>query len=305
LCDSATVLRDGQVVGRYKKEEFSIDKIAEDMIGHKVVKVYKEKKKTEDNKVISFKDFSVNMPGEAVHNVNLDINQGEIIGVTGLAGHGKLALGCGVMGMYKTEGSVLYKNEQLDTNDTGKLIEKGIYMLPDDRKNLGLLLNHSVMENVVFTAMQNKNRFLKIFPWKCFSVLNKSESKEYLRNCVEKFNIKCSSTNQKVKELSGGNQQKVCIARALAIDPEVLFVAEPTRGVDIAAKERILDMLLSINKDKNTTIIVASSELEELKRICDRIVVMYEGKIFDILPPECDDKTFALAFSGERSREYE
>lgn len=99
--------------------------------------------------------------------------------------------------------------------------------------------------------------------------------------------------------MSGGNQQKVCIARALALEPKVLFVSEPTRGIDIGAKEIILEILLDINHQLGTTIVIASSELDELKRICERIVVLYRGLIFAVLPPDGEDKAFALALSGE------
>ncbi|WBW99009.1 sugar ABC transporter ATP-binding protein [Oceanirhabdus sp. W0125-5] len=300
LCDKATILRDGEVAAVYDKEEFNIEKIAEDMIGHKVVKVQREKKEISKETILSFENFAVNMPGEEASEVNLNINKGEILGITSLAGHGKMALGYGIMGMYDTEGTVNYKGENLDLNDSGKIIDKGIYMLPDDRKNMGLLLNHSVRDNVIFAALQNKNRFLKRFFIDSLGMLNKKESHEHVEHAIEKFNIKCSSMYQSVRELSGGNQQKVCIARGVALNPEVLFVAEPTRGVDIGAKERILDMLLNINEEKNTTIVIASSELEELKRVCDRILVMYEGKVFKILDPDSDDRDFALALSGER-----
>jgi simple sugar transport system ATP-binding protein len=105
-----------------------------------------------------------------------------------------------------------------------------------------------------------------------------------------------------VRELSGGNQQKVCIARALALEPEILFVSEPTRGIDIGAKEIILETLLNLNQKTGMTLVIASSELDELKRICERIVVLYRGAIFAVLPPDCEDKAFTLALSGERGQ---
>lgn len=305
ICDRVTVLRDGEVVSRYKKLEFNIEKIAEDMIGHKVVKVYNEKKGLKEENILEFQNFSVHMPGERVKDINLTVKKGEILGITSLAGHGKLGLGYGIMGVHKTEGKVNYKGSNLSLDNSKEIIQKGIYMISDDRKNLGLLMDHSVRDNIVFTALQNNNRFLKRIPVFNLSILNKKESKEYVEKCIDDFNIKCSSLNQNVRELSGGNQQKVCIARAIALNPEVLFVAEPTRGVDVGAKERILDMLLKINDENNTTVVIASSELEELKRVCDRVVVMYEGKIFDILDPKISDNNFALALSGEGSYKNE
>ena len=104
--------------------------------------------------------------------------------------------------------------------------------------------------------------------------------------------------DQNTGELSGGNQQKVCIARAIAVNPKVLFVMEPTRGVDIGAKEKILDMLVRMNQEQGMTIVAASSELEELKRISDRIAVLCEGKLSSLLPPEASEKEFAFAYTG-------
>lgn len=305
ICHRVTVLRDGEVVSRYNKEEFHIEKIAEDMIGHKVVKVYKEKKELKEENIVEFNKFSVHMPGDRIKDIDLTVKKGEILGITSLAGHGKLGLGYGIMGVHKTEGTVNYKEDKLALKNSRKIIQKGIYMISDDRKSLGLLMDHSVRDNIVFAALQNNNKFLKRIPLLNLSILNKKESEEYVEKCIEDFNIKCSSLNQKVRELSGGNQQKVCVARAIALEPELLFVAEPTRGVDVGAKERILDMLLKINDENSTTVVIASSELEELKRVCDRIVVMYEGKIFDILDPKRSEKVFALALSGERSYKNE
>ena len=116
---------------------------------------------------------------------------------------------------------------------------------------------------------------------------------------VEKLQIKCSSSEQITRELSGGNQQKVCIARAIAMSPKVLFVCEPTRGVDIEAKEKVLELLLELNQRQNTTIVLVSSELQEMQRICDRIAILCEGRLSAVLSPDADEKDFALAYTGE------
>lgn len=116
---------------------------------------------------------------------------------------------------------------------------------------------------------------------------------------IKKMNIKCTGPHQKVSELSGGNQQKVIISKAISLSPEILMVFEPTRGIDIGVKEIILNLLLEMNRNRKTTIIIVSSELEELMRVCDRIAVLYEGEIFSILTPEHPAGEFALAFAGK------
>ena len=115
---------------------------------------------------------------------------------------------------------------------------------------------------------------------------------------IEELGIKCTGGDQHPSALSGGNQQKVCIARAVVFDPEVLFISEPTRGIDIGAKKVILDYLYNLNRTKGTTIIITSSELTELRSLCDRIAVVYDGTVKSILKPTDSDEKFGLLMSG-------
>ena len=110
--------------------------------------------------------------------------------------------------------------------------------------------------------------------------------------------IKCTGSLQKAKELSGGNQQKICLAKAFCLEPEILFVAEPTRGIDVGAKALVLDALRKINRELGTTIIIISSELEELRSVCDRVAIVFHGEISGILPPEEQPAEFALYMAG-------
>ncbi len=124
-----------------------------------------------------------------------------------------------------------------------------------------------------------------------------------MRKCAQDYikalEIKCTGERQLARNLSGGNQQKVCLAKAFAMNPKLLFVSEPTRGIDVGAKELVLDALRKYNKENGTTIVIVSSELEELRSISDRVVVVCEGKVFGILPPDADATDFGLLMSGE------
>ena len=302
VCDHVTVLRDGRVVSDYEKEDLDMRTLAKDMIGYDVAAVKKQHKNQEKKEILTFQDFSVHMPGEFLDRLNLDVYQGEILGLTSLSGHGKLAAGYGVMGQFSVTGSLFCEGGKVDVKDVRKTIAKGIFLLPDDRKNMGLLLEHSVRDNIIFSGYYGRNLFQKKAGG-LFHVKDKKEIERYVQEQIEKLDIKCESPDQKVKELSGGNQQKVCIARAVLVAPKILFVMEPTRGVDIGAKEKILDMLVQINREHGTTIVAASSELEELKRISDRIAVLCEGKLSCILPPEASDEEFAFAFTGEEEED--
>ena len=120
------------------------------------------------------------------------------------------------------------------------------------------------------------------------------------REYINMLAIKCLHENQKVRELSGGNQQKVCLARAFALNPKLLFVSEPTRGIDVGAKSLVLDMIYKRNREQGTTIVVTSSELEEMRAICDRIAIVHEGKIAGILPASTDSSEFGLLLMGAK-----
>jgi simple sugar transport system ATP-binding protein len=300
LCGAVTVLRDGEVAGRFSGPGYDLAELSECMIGHHVAKARRRSFSSDGEEVLRLDDFSVDMPGEPVHGIDLSVRRGEILGLAGLSGQGRSALGYGVMGMYPGGGRLSVCGEYVRPLSPSAMISRGVFYLPEDRRASGLLPGHSVTDNIVFAAMQSKNAFLRSFPLMPLALVNRRQARTFARECIERFGIRCRGVHQKVSELSGGNQQKVCIARALAMDPEILFVSEPTRGVDIQAKETILSIFLERNETAGTTLIVSSSEIEELVRICDRIAVIYGGRVFDILEPTATDTEFALAFSGER-----
>ncbi|AKL94278.1 ribose/galactose/methyl galactoside import ATP-binding protein [Clostridium aceticum] len=305
ICDRVTVLRDGEVISHYTKEVFEINKIALDMIGMQVVQT--KRKRTVGNKdnIISFQNVQITQGDKLYKEVSLDIKKGEVLGITGLAGYGQEIFGYGLMGLYDMKGSVLINGEKVIPGDVGLVSKKGIYMLPDERKEMGLLLGKSIWENIVFGSYEKHKEFLKYPKMKGLSFLNHSVIHNYSNKLVKDLNIKTKDIYQPIKELSGGNQQKVCIGRALTMNPDLLFVGEPTRGIDIYSKEIVLKMLLKMNEEKGMTIVISSGEIGELKRICDRIVIMYEGEVFDILEPDIDDEVFSLAISGRRVEGYE
>lgn len=298
ICDRVTVFRDGHIVTQYKKEEMSIKKLTHAMMGYEVIKTKRDSKINKNENILTIKNFFVNMPGEELMGIGLDIKEGEILGITSLSGHGKLALGYGIMGLFPSEGTIIMEDEIIDVSNIRGNINKGIFLIPDDRKKMGLLMEHSVEDNIVFSGLYGKNKFLKK-SMKLFKIKDKEKINDTVERYIERLEIKCVDKNQEVMQLSGGNQQKICIARALCMNPKVLFLLEPTRGVDIGAKEKILDMILEMNEKNNMTVVVISSELEELKRISDRVAVLCEGRLSNILPPNSSDEEFTLAYTGE------
>ena len=237
------------------------------------------------------------MPGEMVKGLNLEIKEGEILGLGGMAGQGKIGVANGVMGLYPAKGTVEFNGEKLELNNPKYPLDKGIFFVSEDRKGVGLLLESSIEDNIAYPAMQIKGKFFKK-RFKLFNMVDEEKIRENAQEYIKKLEIRCMSEKQRAQELSGGNQQKVCLAKAFTMDPKVLFVSEPTRGIDVGAKKLVLDILKEYNATKGTTIIITSSEIEELRSVCDRIAIINEGKVAGILSPKADILEFGKMMVG-------
>jgi simple sugar transport system ATP-binding protein len=301
-CDKMVVLRDGNVVVEVPTEGVNVRQIANWMVGRDIGNDNIEKHDTSkmDDKDIIFEieNLWVDMPGEMIKDISLKIRKGEILGIGGLAGQGKLGFPNGVMGLFYSGGEAIFENKPLPLNNTLEALKRGIAFVSEDRRGVGLLLDEPIDWNISFNAMQVQDKFLKTYlGFMKFrdDKLMRTVANEY----IDQLEIKCTSEKQLVRNLSGGNQQKVCLAKAFAMNPKLLFVSEPTRGIDVGAKQLVLDSLRKYNEENGTTIVVISSELEELRSISDRIAIVCEGEIFGILPPETDITEFGLLMSGE------
>ena len=300
ICDTVVVLRDGLLINTVSTKDTNVNQITEWMIGRKMGESEEKIETLDDNKetILSVKNFWVDMPGEMVKGLNLDIKKGEILGLGGMAGQGKIGIANGIMGLYDSSGKVTFKGEIIKLNDPNNPLEKGIFFVSEDRKGVGLLLESSIEENIAYPAMQIQRKFFKKRFGGLFNLVDEEAMKENAQDYIKKLEIRCMSEKQKVQELSGGNQQKVCLAKAFTMDPEVLFVSEPTRGIDVGAKKLVLDTLKEYNSTKGTTIIITSSEIEELRSVCDRIAIINEGKVAGILPPTADILEFGKMMVG-------
>ncbi|MGL6113891.1 MAG: sugar ABC transporter ATP-binding protein [Cetobacterium sp.] len=289
VSDRVVVLRDGIMMKQLITKETNVDEITELMIGRKIENRNKERilKKFSEN-IMELKNLSVNMTGEKIKNLNLKIKKGEILGIGGMAGQGKIAIANGVMGLKETKGEIYYKGEKLQLNTPRLPLINGIFFVSEDRKETGLILNEPIDYNISYPAIYLKNKFLKKNLGGLYKSIDIKKIKSNTDKYIENLEIKCMSGYQKVGELSGGNQQKVCLAKAFTMEPELLFVSEPTRGIDVGAKKIVLDTLKNYNEKENMTIVITSSELEELRQICHRIVIVNEGKVAGILSPEDD-----------------
>lgn len=305
-CDKIVVLRDGLIIEERPADGVTIKEVANWMVGRDVKTSTKSDLKTftsEDPVAMRIKHLWVDMPGESVNDVNLEVYEGEILGIAGLAGQGKLGIANGIMGIYPGGGEVTFKGEKLDLANTAETLKRKIAFVSEDRRGVGLLLDEPIYWNITFNAMQVQNRFLK--KKFLFHFRDEQGMKDISNEYIESLQIRCTGPDQKAGTLSGGNQQKVCLAKAFAMDPEFLFVSEPTRGIDIGAKNLVLQALLDYNREHNTSIVMTSSELEELRQVADRIAVICEGRVAGILPPDAPAEDFGLLMSGESLKERE
>ena len=164
------------------------------------------------------------------------------------------------------------------------------------------MLDQSIEDNIVFNAMQIKGEYLSKFG--PFTLKDAKATRDVANQMIKDLDIRCFGPTQHSGTLSGGNQQKVCIARALVMNPKFLFVSEPTRGIDIGAKKLVLETLVKLNREQGMTIVMVSSELQELRSVSDRIAIVSEGKLVDILSPDASDADFGLAMSGIKPSEH-
>ncbi|KAF2958981.1 sugar ABC transporter ATP-binding protein [Thermotoga sp. Ku-13t] len=300
VSDRITILRDGVVVDSKPASSFTLSEIAEKMVGRKLEDVTlppRSKEPSYDDIIMSIRNLKVRMPGEEVKDFSIDIRRGEILGIGGLAGHGKLGVANGIAGMYPAEGEVYFEGKPFKLNDPSYALNQGVVYLSEDRRGVGLLLDESVEMNIAATAIQVFGKFTRKFLF--LTVYDHKQIRKHALEMIKKLDIRCKSPAQIVRRLSGGNQQKVCLARAFTLNPKILFVSEPTRGIDIGAKKLVLDYLVNLNRKHGITIVMTSSELAELRAICDRIAIVAEGKLSAILSPKASDVEFGLAMSGE------
>lgn len=268
--DRCTVLRDGECVDTVELRETNEEELTKMMVGRKI------SFKKENNDYIQ-KDIIV-LEAKHIHykdmikDVSIDLKKGEILGIAGLVGAGRTELAKCIIGAYtKTGGEVLLYGRQLK-GSVANSIKKGLVYLSEDRKDEGLVLIHSVRDNI---ALPNLKKFGKLF-------LNKKEINNCCNECIETLKIKTASNCCEAKNLSGGNQQKVVIGKWIKSDASVYIFDEPTRGIDVGAREEIYKIMREL-LSKGASIIMISSDLVEVLKMCDRVVVMKEGQVSSVL----------------------
>lgn len=274
ICDYATILRDGQLIGEYKVKDINQDKIIELMVGRKLTEQYPRIQCEKGNKVINVKNLS----NEYIKDITFDAYEGEIVGIAGLMGSMRTELAKTIYGFYPIESGKIFIDEQeVHIGSPEKAIKMGIAYVSEDRKANGLVLSLSVKENMSISALKNFAG-----PLGC---IVKQKEEDAVDAYIEQISIATPSAYQLVKNLSGGNQQKVSISKCLMTMPKILILDEPTRGVDVGAKREIYELINSF-KEKGMCIIMISSEIPEILGMSDRIIVMHEGEISGVIGSE-------------------
>lgn len=271
LCTSLTIMKDGHVVENGMVNDYDEDKLVNRMVGRDVTDIYPKRRINIGDEVLRVEDLKC----KGVNKVSFEVKHGEIFGIAGLAGAGRTEIIRAIIGADPIEsGKVIYKDEQVHFKSARDGIEAGIGIVPEERKSQGLLLKQDVQYNVNLTSLEKiSNDFGKI---------NLKKEKQTAKKYVDIFHIRPGDPDLIVSAMSGGNQQKVVISKWLASECSLLLVDEPTRGVDVGAKQEIYSIINGL-VEKGMAVIMVSSELPELLGMCDRIMVMNEGNQAAIL----------------------
>ena len=274
IADRVTVLRDGHYVGSLDKGQFDVPTVIEMMVGRHIDEDARPaiSGRLDTETMLEVRDLSTS---DLIKNASFDVRRGEILGFAGLMGAGRTELARAIFGADpKSSGEVIIKGKPVTVRTPADAVARGVGYLSEDRKALGLLLEQAVDENIILASLpryMNRAGFMQ--PRK-----GRARAKEF----VEQLRIRTPSVRQTTKNLSGGNQQKVVLAKWLECNSDVLIVDEPTRGIDVGAKAEIYALLNRLAAD-GKAIVVISSELPEVLRVAHRIAVMSQGRITGFL----------------------
>ncbi len=281
LCTSLTIMKDGQLVESGSVENYTTEKLVSKMVGRDVKDIYPKREKNIGDVVLSVKGLTRK---GVIENVSFDLHKGEILGIAGLAGAGRSEVLRAVIGADPIDsGSIELEGRPVRFKSVKDGILAGLGIVPEERKAEGLMLQQDMIFNMTIPALRKyKNRFGK---------LTHSKETKVTEKYINMFHIRPGSPHTVTNFMSGGNQQKVVLSKWIAADCKILLVDEPTRGVDVGAKQEIYEILNDLI-EKGLSIIMVSSELPELLGTCDRIMVMNEGRqtgLFNI--EECSEET--------------
>lgn len=288
LSDRITVMRDGQIIETMKTADTHLDYLVKLMVGRQLTETYPIRKDCVSDDVLLEVE---NLSGNGVHDINLQIRKGEVLGLAGLMGAGRTELAELLFGVKpRTAGRVVLNGTEIHPRLPKAAIECGIALVPEDRKRQGVLLEIDIKGNLSLAILKQISRFFTV---------NKKEEKRIAEHYQESIGIKTPTLEQKAKNLSGGNQQKLIIGKWLASKPTLVIFDEPTRGIDVGAKSEIYTLVNSL-VESGKAVLMISSEMEEVMGMSDRILVLRDGRIVGELERKdfTQEAIMALASQG-------
>ena len=299
VSDRVTVLQKGRKVATVNTQDVTTEELAYMMVGREVIfRVNKDKVIAGDpilqiNELVTKNDMGL----EALHGINLTLHQSEILSIAGVAGNGQKELFEVLVGVRKAlAGKVIINNDDITNNSPRTISNEGISHIPDDRIGAGLISDFSVAENLILGLEENP-------PYRKGLFLDKNYIKKFAGECISQFDIVTPSMNQKTSYLSGGNLQKVILARELRQSPRVLIANQPSRGLDVGVIEYVHKQILAMRRD-GVGILLISEDLDEIFNLSDRIAVMFKGNILKIFDAdEADIESIGLLMAGVVDRE--
>lgn len=287
LCDRISILRDGQYISTRNIKDVSRNVLIRDMVGREVVEKFPVRETGIGETVMEVK----NLTGNGDHDINFSLHKGEILGFAGLVGAGRTELAKMLCGDVKpVSGEIFINGKPIKFRNVSSAVDAGIALIPEDRKGEGLLLDYSVEWNISSMSFKRISRF---------GIVNQREVDRLSNKYINKLHIKTPGSKQYVRNLSGGNQQKVVVAKTLSAKASIFIFDEPTRGIDVGAKQEIYKLMNEIAKEGNS-IIMISSEIGELMGMSDRMIILYKGRIAGCLEKnEFSQARFLELASGE------
>jgi ribose transport system ATP-binding protein len=275
LADYVTVLRDGRLISESAVKDISVDEIVKLMVGRDIKDFFVKKHHKKGEVKLKVEDVTLKKSGKdgkfLLKDISFAVKASEVLGIYGLMGAGRTELFETIFGLHtaRASGAIFIDGKQVRINNPDDAIKAGLAFIPEDRKSDGLVLEMAISKNISLASL---GKILKN------GLLNKTLEQKQSETYREKMDIKSYSSNQPVMKLSGGNQQKVVISKWLVTDPEILLLDEPTRGIDVNAKNEIYKLIDALAL-QGMAIVVASSELPEIMAISDRIITMCEGRL--------------------------
>ena len=265
LCDQISILRDGQYIVTKEVKDVSRGDLIRYMVGRELTETHPERHAQIGEKVLEVKDLC----GNGDFHIDLTLYKGEVLGLAGLVGAGRTELAKMICGDVRpTSGEIWVKGKIQSFSAVSDAVKAGIALIPEDRKIEGLFMDYSIGWNVPSMSFKRLSKY---------GIVNMADQQALTDHYVEALRIKTPSTEQKARNLSGGNQQKVVVARALAANADILIFDEPTRGIDVGAKQEIYKIMNEL-AEEGKAIIMISSDMEEILGMSDRIAVLYEGR---------------------------